>query len=395
LVRLLRVYSVSFPRSNQSSHSMPLMSFSTLVFLAGTCVHSTHAASSSRILSEEPLIEYFEDFVDAADTVALRDLAKEIGLDAVDETHAAVNGGEEFVYLNASDVVGDDVLPDFSLPGWEAVWRFERKASEWARLPVSNPAVVTKWEPWNAERSQLNRSGSLHLDARLSPLRRRTVLSYLSGVGSVDSGFTVFPCVETDDMTSKEVSRRERLCSRARRHLQLAHDQLEKIHAEGLSIAESKQYAFLEAHPELHSLPAADARTGKRPVEWVWTAAHDAVAQQPGAAVADPLWALAEAMCRGEAPGFRVPAKAGAAVLFEVATPSRKSGLIPDHRLWHTGCSPRSGSGRRWTAQMFFDELPSKNVPKGAQPSKGQRNNDASTGDAQQQCELGGSHCSK
>merc|ERR1719203_530636 len=99
-------------------------------------------------------------------------------------------------------------------------------------------------------------------------------------------------------MESAEAARRLKLCSRAHRHIQLANDRLVQVHQEGLKLPPSQQFAFLEEHPELTALPKPTA-SGVRPVNWQWTAAHDAVSESAGALRADPLFALAEAMCHG------------------------------------------------------------------------------------------------
>ena len=51
-------------------------------------------------------------------------------------------------------------------------------------------AHVVRWEPWHGQ-SRLNRSGPLHLDARLHPERRHSVLLSLSGTGKAKDGATV------------------------------------------------------------------------------------------------------------------------------------------------------------------------------------------------------------
>mmetsp|Transcript_69989 Transcript_69989/g.193590 ORF Transcript_69989/g.193590 Transcript_69989/m.193590 type:complete len:371 (+) Transcript_69989:56-1168(+) len=319
------------------------------------------APPTGRTLSEDPRIEHRAGLLSVSDVKLIRRLAKELGFDAVRDATGDVNGGEEFVYLNRSLEV------EFSAslaahPGWQASRRFELAAAEWAGLPLGSAvAVAARWEPW-VPGSWLNRSGGLHLDARFRPWRRSTVLAYLSGnhagmgVSGADTenGLTVFPCIETDDMDASEFSRRQRLCSRAQRHLQLAHEKLLKVHAEGLQLPPSRQLAFLEEHPELATLPRLSA-DGSRPANWLWTAAHDAVADLPGALHADPLAALAEAMCRGQAPGLRIAPTPGAALLLETASPGTTGQLVPDWRLWHAGCSPLRGHGRRWTVQLFLE----------------------------------------
>mmetsp|Transcript_117027 Transcript_117027/g.377651 ORF Transcript_117027/g.377651 Transcript_117027/m.377651 type:complete len:191 (+) Transcript_117027:1592-2164(+) len=168
-------------------------------------------------------------------------------------------------------------------------------------------------------------------------------------------------------MEAAELRRRQKLCSRARRHIQLAHEKLLAVHAEGLALPPSRQLAFLEEHPELTTLPETTA-DGTRPVNWQWTAGHDAAEAAPPAPLrAEPLAALAEAMCRGEAPGLRVVPMAGAALLLEAAAPGHRGGLpVPDWRLWHAGCSPGRGRGRRWTLQFFFDDAPKATARTGA-----------------------------
>ena len=50
-----------------------------------------------------------------------------------------------------------------------------------------------------------------------------------------------FPCIETDEMPPKEVARRQKLCSRAMRHLQYAHDKLMALRDQGLALPPEKQ----------------------------------------------------------------------------------------------------------------------------------------------------------
>lgn len=327
------------------------------------------AGAVGRMLSEEPRLEHRLGLLSVADARALRRLARDLGLEAVQEAapgHPA--GGEDFAYLNRSSREGI-ATSRANHPGWEACRRFEAAAEEWARFPRGNAtAVVSRWDTW-APGTYLNRSGILHLDARMRSRNRLTVMAYLGSSGpedkvrggdakhDVDSGFTVFPCIETEDMDAKEVSRRHKLCSKAHRHVKLAQEKLLEVHAEGLQLPPSKQFDFLQEHPELTTLPRPDA-DGARSVNWMWTAAHDAVAESPGAIRADPLFAIAEAMCSAKAPGLRIAAAVGAAVLFETAAPSGTHGkLVPNWQLWHAGCSPSRSHGRRWTVQLFFDDL--------------------------------------
>ena len=51
-------------------------------------------------------------------------------------------------------------------------------------------AHVVRWEPWHGD-SALNRSGPLHLDARLHPERRQSVVLHLTGMGKAEDGATV------------------------------------------------------------------------------------------------------------------------------------------------------------------------------------------------------------
>ncbi|CAK0797482.1 unnamed protein product [Prorocentrum cordatum] len=326
-----------------------------LAFLAvafsSVAVGAESAGRGRRVLSEEPRIELADSLLVDSDVEALRALAKSLGLDTARQETNATNGGDDFCVLDPRMAAAG------AEPGWQAVSRLQASAAKWAGLSVGSATpVVSRWETWSAA-SDLNRSGILHLDARMRPQSRRTVLAYLSGTGDAEDGLTVFPCVETPDMEAKEAARREKMCSRAFRHLKLAHEKLLSIHGEGMALPPTEQYQFLSAHPELTQLPKA-LPDGTRPVNWQWTAAHDAVAEQPGALRAEPLWRLAEAMCRGQAGGLRVAPRAGAALLLEVADPDARRGAapVPEWRAWHAGCSPRAGRGRRWTAQLFLED---------------------------------------
>lgn len=318
------------------------------------------ASGLGRMLSEEPRIELRSGFVPAADLEAIRRLAEKMGFSEVEEGRGDVNGGEEFVYLNRSFAEGK-AANDSTHEGWAASERFAAAAAEWAGIPSANATpVVTRWESW-APGSHLNRSGLLHLDSRLRPHLRSTVLAYMGssrggkGGDGANGGFTVFPCIETDDMDAKELARRQKLCSRAHRHLQHAQEKLLAVYEEGMQLDPDEQYAFLERHPELTGMPKLLA-DGVRPVNWHWTAAHDAVAaSSPGSLRADPLFELAEAMCRGKAPGVRIAPAPGSAVLLEAASVGKKGELVPNWQLWHTGCSPLRGQGRRWTLQLFLE----------------------------------------
>eukprot|EP00930_Biecheleria_cincta_P041719 TRINITY_DN28649_c0_g1_i1.p1 TRINITY_DN28649_c0_g1~~TRINITY_DN28649_c0_g1_i1.p1 ORF type:complete len:404 (-),score=89.00 TRINITY_DN28649_c0_g1_i1:146-1294(-) len=336
--------------------------------------HQVLAAATKnrrKILSEEPFIELWPNFLSSADTSALRTLAERETFEALGEAEsspaAEVSGGQELCTLNLSEAEEDGEENDYlwtrvrDLADHAVAWT--SKSSSPANMSLAGlPAVlVARWESWRST-SALNRSGPLHLDARKQPRRQHAILAYLSGSGNAAvDGSTVFPCIETDDMESKEVTRRQKLCSRAARHLQLAHDKLLAVHAQGMQLPPSKQYDFLEQHPELTSLPK-ETSEGLRPVNWIWLPKHDEVAAEaPGRLRADPLHALAEAMCRGKAPGLRVASREGDALMMQVREEGsrRRKGNKPgkpDWRLWHAGCSPTEKAGYRWTAQVFFDE---------------------------------------
>jgi len=129
---------------------------------------------------------------------------------------------------------------------------------------------------------------------------------------------------------------------------------LSRAQDQGDALSPTKQYEFLEAHPELFSLPKKD-ENGGQPVIWQWTAAQDSVEAEPGTSRTEPLFELAEAMCRGKAGGVRIAPVEGAAVLLETSKKGAKGKVFPDWMMWHAGCSPASSSQRRWTAQIFFD----------------------------------------
>ena len=333
---------------------------------------------SARVSCQEPKIELRKGFLSKSETSALRRLAEsEMYQDVGDaesgsKSSADTAGGEELSVLNISDDSEDGkeewtVLEDFlqhatTLTGWEG-------------LPP--PVYVTRWEPWRPD-GALNRSGPLHLDARLHPERRQTFLAYLSGTGDFDkNGGTVFPCLETDDMDAKEATRRQKLCSRAARHLEHAHEKLMTLRAKGLELPESKQYEFLEEHPELAGLPAETAE-GIRPINWLWLPGYDGLAAEaPGNLRAEPLHLLAEAMCRGKAPGLKVSSKDGDVLLMDVMEPSdSKKRKLPkvDWRLWHAGCSPMDGNGYRITAQIFLHEVHSLRADAQHEECEGSRN---------------------
>jgi len=336
-----------------------------LLFGLGMLQHVS-AQDAGRMLNEEPRIQYRAGFISSADVTAIHKLAESIGFEPVNDATQEVSGGEELCILNSSNTEEGEELLD-EVAGWEATHRFEVAASTWAGLPKQNAtAVVSRWQPWTPG-SYLNRSSVLHLDSRLRPHHRRTVLAYLGNDHSVSEhpgvtgsyhGFTVFPCIETDDIEPKEAARREKMCSRAHRYVKLAHDRLLKIHAEGMALHPDKQLKFLQDHPELTSLPPL-APSGVRPTNWIWTPAQDAIPVAAGAMHADSLSDLAEAMCKGRAPGLRVMPEPGSALLIDSARAARRGSslTIPDWRLWHTGCSPTMSSGHRWTIQLFFDDV--------------------------------------
>lgn len=365
--------------------------FVQLLFAAGPCslvagvpalaASGPWGASSLSQLSEEPRIEQRRAFISTADIFALKALARD-GLDMEDvhPKRGVVSGGSEYAVLNLTAALEKSAVAS-DAAAWRAVQRLTSAAAAWAGRPeeAAEAAVLTRWDPWSPRMAgAFNRSGLLHLDARRQRWRRHTVLAYLSGSGSAKDGFTVFPCIETDDLEAKEVRRRQRLCERAARHVRLAHDMLLRICEGGLGLSPEGQYTYFEKHPELAALPREEA-DGSRAIDWQWTHAHDGAAAEAhpgGSARADALHALVEAMCRGEAPGLRVAPKAGDALLFEAAAPrtprtprrqqaqrrQRESGgqrgeLVPDWRLWHAGCSPLRG--HRWTAQVFVvDRVP-------------------------------------
>jgi len=336
-------------------------SLSVLLRLLAVALAAAGQPSQRQVLSEEPRIELSKSWLSQAEAALLRQLAEsellqDVGNPESGKTSVEIIGGEEWCALDLSDA---EITPE-DAQGWEVVRLFNERASTWlGQEPLELPVVIGRWEAWQ-DRSALNRSGPLHLDAHLHPWRQYTILTFLSGTGNAEAdGSTVFPCIETDDMDAKEMSRRQKLCSRAARHLQSAHEKLLSVHAKGLEMPPSKQYAYLEEHPELTAL--AKEIDGVRPVNWIWNAHHDGVAADLATPQrAAPLHALAEEMCRGKAPGLRVSTREGTALLMEVQEPGQKvrAGWLPkpDWRLWHAGCSPKGS--KRWTAQVFFDRKP-------------------------------------
>lgn len=152
------------------------------------------------------------------------------------------------------------------------------------------------------------------------------------------------------------MKRRQKLCSRALRHLQRAHEKLMALRAQGMELPPSKQYQFLEDHPELSGLPR-ELPDGTRPVNYLWLPSHDAVATDEALAPlslrAEPLHALAEAMCRGKALGLKVASKRGDALFMDVMDTEGRE-VKADWRLWHAGCSPLEPD-QRLTAQIFLE----------------------------------------
>eukprot|EP00929_Paragymnodinium_shiwhaense_P029181 TRINITY_DN16788_c0_g1_i1.p1 TRINITY_DN16788_c0_g1~~TRINITY_DN16788_c0_g1_i1.p1 ORF type:complete len:400 (-),score=113.92 TRINITY_DN16788_c0_g1_i1:83-1282(-) len=326
-----------------------------------------------RLVSEEPRIEMRTNFLTSEEVTALRSLAEDLGLEQLDSVKGVVNGGDEYVVLNASAVDEDidrDLNDDEAAieaattgPGWDVAAELEKAAAAWAKVDASSarPTIITRWDSWSPS-SALNRSGTLHLDARRNRFRQHSVLAFLSGSGKKDDGFVVFPCVETDEMTAEEAAKRSKLCSRAYRHLKAAHDKVMRTRDEGLLLPDDKVYEFFEAHPELAALAPEDVE-GRRPIDWQWGPEKDEVGNStPGARPVEPLHWIVEQMCRGEAEGLRIAPTAGSAILFEAArrTKSTRSGqqgeLEANWRLWHAGCSPRRG--KRWTAQVFLEAAP-------------------------------------
>jgi len=314
----------------------------------------------TQTLSEEPRVEYRANFLNASEVSALKKLAEKIGLEAVGETTTTTNGGEDSCLLNRTYAAESYAIT--ADEGWEAADAFANASAAWARLPLRDGAmpVITRWEPWSSG-SFLNRSGLLHLDSRLRPRHQTSVIAYLSGVDDSESerglsdGLTVFPCMETDEMSASEVKRRLKICSSAFRHIRSATEKLLSLRREGEDLPSDRQYAFLEAHPELFNLPKAE--DGQQPLQLQWTGAQDKVLTA-GVKAIGPLYALAEAMCRGQEPGFRVAPVLGAALLIEGGRPNKRWREVePDWMLWHTGCSPLEHRGQRWTAQIFLDAV--------------------------------------
>merc|ERR1712113_644251 len=99
------------------------------------------------------------------------------------------------------------------------------------------------------------------------------------------------------------------MCSMAYQHIGMVHDKLMKVLAAGEELPPSKQFEYLQANPELTALPSA-LPDGQRPINWMWTDHQDAALRGPlgnKEHASDPLFALAEAMCRGDAPGLCIP----------------------------------------------------------------------------------------
>ena len=97
---------------------------------------------------------------------------------------------------------------------------------------------------------------------------------------------------------------------------------------------------------------------GTRPVNYLWLPSHDAVAADEALAPlshlrAEPLHALAEAMCRGKALGLKVASKRGDALFMDVMNTEGRE-VKADWRLWHAGCSPLEPD-QRLTAQIFLE----------------------------------------
>lgn len=304
-------------------------------------------------LSEDPLITLHPAALSAGDVKALKALVKEQefvrgpseGAHWKETMKAGIHGGEYYCKLNVSSLDDEEEREN------EAGWATVRRLLELAKV-ADGEVVVTRWETWP---SHVNRSGPLHMDPRLHAFRQRTVLAYLTGTGEQAEGATVFPCVETPDMEPKEAARRERLCSRAAKILRSAQEVLLKEHAHGADLPPDQQLKFLEDKPELaFALPLET--DGVRPGNWLWTSSHDeTLAQEPPQLRLEPFLGLVEDMCRGKKRGLRVLPKEGDVISFEVAEWKRQ-GLLPDWRLWHAGCSPVTGHGRRWTAQVFVQE---------------------------------------
>ena len=89
-------------------------------------------------------------------------------------------------------------------------------------------------------------------------------------------------------------------------------------------------------------------------MNYLWLPSHDAIAAEavPGLR-AEPLHALAEAMCRGQAMGTKVFSKRGDALFMDVMNTEGRE-VKADWRLWHAGCSPLEPD-QRLTAQIFLE----------------------------------------
>lgn len=301
------------------------------------------------VLSEDPFVAYRPEFINYVDVAALKNLSIVLEFKNSSESDADANGGLYWSLLDA-DLEDEEDGVD---PTWaEALERLEDNTAEWsgiARNGEEAPFLVARWK--SAVTGQ-NRSGPLHLDARLKPERRRTVLIYLTGDGSGAAGHTVFPCADSDDVPTKEQARRQKLCSRAFRNIRHSHDRLYKLHAEGLVLPPSEQLQYLQDHEELTQIKGRTAPGDEKKVDWLWLPENDEVATNSlGPRGGGSLTELVEEMCQGRAPGLRIAPRAGAAVLFDVSHPEG-SALVPDWRSWHAGCSPQDGH-KRWTAQKF------------------------------------------
>lgn len=220
---------------------------------------------------EEPLIEYDPHFLTDDETDILMGMGREMKFHASHSLEPA----QKLVYLPinhtyeyASDS-GDVEFhsTDYSEEQMETLGRFYNLTDRWTRVDVANPldAPVRVFRP-------VAPIEDVHLDVHLSPHRLQTVVTFLED--SADA-VLIFPCVETEDMSSREWRHRQNLCAQAFRTLDSAHARLvDQLEYGILHENEQTRMDYLVRNPAvglLNGVFKEDEASRQRHWNWAWT----------------------------------------------------------------------------------------------------------------------------
>lgn len=306
-------------------------------------------ASSVRQLSEEePIVELDTGFLSDSEVHTLKAMAKDMGYH-----HVAKETPEKMTFLPANretfryGTEGEkqiDFNPmDYSEGEQELVERVEKKIEKWTKTAIhdlEDPIRVFNF---------LHKLEDPHLDVHLNPHRSDTVMLFLETPPAEKRAEVLFPCVETDDMTSAEWKARSSICNVAHRHLQAVHERLLTKYRKGINEeSEKTRLKYLQENQALTLLKndfREDPHSGHRGWNWEWSKREEDNYQK-GTDGKKGLFSLVEELCYNatstKLKALRVPVKRGNAIRFQVSD-VKSSKHRPKPYLtngWHAICSP-------------------------------------------------------